>query len=138
MANQLFNVLSGIMESDYAAETLADTNAIARYAESCELQLSPGLCESIQEVGQHWISEQENGNGEWSRMAEEAKQALETYMHVHSGDVATREMWRSDFESMDVETWFGLEVDQCKDLHWLDDRSSMIEVEQVDGEWQEK
>ena len=58
------------------------------------------------------------------------------YMHGWSGDVATEQEWRNDFESTDIENWFGLPAEECKDLHWLDD-VDLHEVQQVDGEWVE-
>jgi hypothetical protein len=71
---------------------------------------------------------------------------MTTYlMHYISGDVATVEDWRGDFESMDLETWFGLPIERCEGLHWLDDNidsstGKPIFVEVVkdkNGEWVE-
>ena len=59
------------------------------------------------------------------------------YMHEGSGDVASLENWKSDFNNMDVESWFGLPAEECEGLHWLNDAPWLIEVEQVDGEWVE-
>ena len=56
-------------------------------------------------------------------------------MHTISGDVASRDEWKDDFNSMDVESWFGLPADECGDLHWLDDQPCLIEVERVNNEW---
>lgn len=85
--------------------------------------------ESIIRVAKHWLDQQENGNGEWARMREEAKTALVCYLQVNSGDVATAEMWESDFNNMDVESWFGKPAEECKELHWLGDNNSLVEVE---------
>ena len=58
------------------------------------------------------------------------------YMHTLSGDVATVEEWKDDFDSMDLETWFGLPIDECEGLDWLADQKYLIEVVQdKDGEW---
>lgn len=58
------------------------------------------------------------------------------YMHEISGHVASLEDWKSDFESMDVESWFGLPVEECEGLDWIKG-GKLIEVKQVDGEWVE-
>ena len=59
------------------------------------------------------------------------------YMHTVSGDVATAEEWKNDFDNMDVESWFGDEYEECKDKHWLNDQKYLVEVEKVNGEWEE-
>lgn len=63
-------------------------------------------------------------------------------MHIHSGDIATLCEWREEFKSMDLESWFGMEYEECKGLHWLDavDSSSgeyilQEVVQDEDGEW---
>ncbi len=124
----LFDVLVGILESDYAAETLKDNDLVIGYAAAYSVDINSDQAASIIRVANHWIDEQVNGNGEWSRMREEAKAALTCYMHTHSGDVATFEMWKSDFENMDVESWFGKPADECNDLHWLNDMPYLVEV----------
>lgn len=43
------------------------------------------------------------------------------YIHHTSGDIATLADWRADFESMDIESWFGLPAEECEGLHWIDD-----------------
>ena len=59
------------------------------------------------------------------------------YMNPFTGYVATMEEWESDFDSTDVETWFGLPVEECEGLHWLAD-SCLIEVtKNSEGEWVE-
>lgn len=45
------------------------------------------------------------------------------YMNPVSGDVATVEEWKADFESMGKEAWFGKE--DHKGLHWLKDSGLM-------------
>ena len=60
------------------------------------------------------------------------------YMHEVSGDVASMSDWESEFNSMDVESWFGKEESDCENLHWLNDAPWLIEVEQdEEGEWVE-
>ena len=61
------------------------------------------------------------------------------YMHEHSGDVASAEDWKSDFDNMDVESWFGKPAEECKELHWLNDAPWLIEVKwnEEDQEWDE-
>ena len=59
-------------------------------------------------------------------------------MHTWSGDVATVEDWRSDFEGMDVESWFGVEADACEGRDWLDvDCFAVVEKNDDTGEWVE-
>ena len=59
------------------------------------------------------------------------------YMHEISGDVASRDVWKADFENMDIESWFGLPADECEGLDWIE-CGKLIEVEQdEDGEWVE-
>jgi hypothetical protein len=58
------------------------------------------------------------------------------YMHTQSGDVATKEEWKNDFEAMDTETWFGLPAEECEGRDWLD-IDCLVEVEEEDGEWVE-
>lgn len=133
----LFDVLDGIIESGYEQENLANADAVIAYAEAAGITVNNDQAESIMRVRAHWLAQQENGNGEWSRMREEAKSALTCYLHETSGDVATSEMWESDFNSMDIESWFGLPADRCEHLHWLIDSPWLIEAEWIAGEWVE-
>lgn len=125
----LFDVLDGIIESGYEQENLANADAVIAYAEAAGITVNNDQAESIMRVRAHWLDQQENGNGEWSRMREEAKSALTCYLHETSGDVATSEMWKNDFDAMDVESWFGKPAEECTELHWLSDNNSLIEVE---------
>ncbi len=138
----LFDVLVGILESDYAAETLKDNDLVIGYAAAYSVDINSDQAASIIRVANRWIDEQENGNGEigfgeWSRMREEAKSALTCYQHKTNGDVATSEMWENDFNSMDIESWFGLPADRCEHSHWLIDAPWLVEVEWIAGEWVE-
>lgn len=72
----LFDILDGIIESDEGSETLADTDLIVNYAEAAGENISYEDADKIQAAGRQWLADIENGNGEWSRMREEAKQAL--------------------------------------------------------------
>lgn len=125
----LFDVLDGVIESGYEQENLANADAVIAYAEAAGITVNNEQAESIMRVRAHWLDQQENGNGEWSRMREEAKAALTCYMQTQSGDVATAEMWKNDFDAMDVESWFGKPAEECTELHWLSDNNSLIEVE---------
>lgn len=125
----LFDVLEGIKESGYEKENLSCPDAVQRYAEAGGMFIDSDLAESIIRVAVEWNDKIENGNGEWSAFRHDAKRELVCYMHEWSGDVASREMWRDDFENMDIESWFGKEASECKDLHWLDDQPYLVEVE---------
>lgn len=124
----LFDILDGILDSGYASENLSNAGSVVDYAAACSVDINSDLAESIIRVGKHWLDQRENGNGEWSRMREEAKASLACYLQVSSGDVATAEMWKSDFDAMDVESWFGKPAEECKELHWLNDNNALIEV----------
>lgn len=77
MTNKLFNILDGIIGSEYKNEILADTVQIQDYAAACEEEITIGEAKKIQSVGRTWLHEMDNGNGEWSRMRHEAMAALE-------------------------------------------------------------
>lgn len=125
----LFDVLDGIIESGYTQKILSNPEHVSIYADEAGFSVNNEQATSIIRVAEHWLEQRENGNGEWSRMREEAKAALACYQQVDSGDVATAEMWKNDFDAMDVESWFGKPAEECKGLHWLDDNNSLIEVE---------
>lgn len=72
----LFAVLDGIVSSDYADQTLADVEEIERYAEACGAGITPDEAKRIQRVGLAWVHERTHGNGEWSRMRDDAKRAV--------------------------------------------------------------
>ena len=60
----------------------------------------------------------------------------EMYMHTVSGDVANTESWESDFRSMDKESWFGMPIEECDGLHWLNDQRYLIRVTlDNNGDW---
>ena len=78
MTNKLFEILDGIVSSDYCTETLSSVDEVKAYAENgCEVQITDAQAEKIIEVGLRWLDERENGNGEWSRMRHAAIAALE-------------------------------------------------------------
>lgn len=123
----LFDILDGIFSSAEKDEYLSSPDSIISYAElTMGVSIEQDFAESIIRVGKKWIDSVNNGNGEWSRMREEAKELLKCYLHINSGDVATVEMWKSDYESMSAEIWFGLRP-YYDDLHWLDD-AGLVEV----------
>lgn len=136
MKTTLFDVLGGIIDLGFTLKVLSKSEHVIAYAEGCGVDVNNDQAESIIRVGRHWLNQIENGNGEWSRMREEAKAALTCYMQINCGDVATAEMWKNDFDVMDVESWFGKPAEECTDLHWLSDNNSLIEVE-FDTELQE-
>lgn len=62
----------------------------------------------------------------------------EKYMHVEGWSVATAEEWKADFDSMDLESWFGKEPCDCEGLHWLHDNDHLVRVvKNSNGEWVE-
>lgn len=62
----------------------------------------------------------------------------EMYMHTISGDVSSKEDWKADYDSMDCESWFGLEIEECKNLHWLEDQKYLVKVvKDENGDWVE-
>ena len=132
MKTTLFDVLGGIIDSGFtlifSEKVLSKSEHVIAYAEGCGVDVNNDQAESIIRVGRHWLNQIENGNGEWSRMREEAKAAMTCYMQIVSGDVATAEMWKNDFDAMDVESWFGKSAEECEGLHWLNDMPSLIEV----------
>lgn len=76
--NRLFKILDGInSDSEFADENLADIDAICNYAEVAGETITEDEAKKIQAVGKKWRDEQENGNGEWSRMRLEAAEALQ-------------------------------------------------------------
>ena len=77
MAN-LFNILDGINDSDFAEQTLSSIDEIQRYAEAMGEEISEDQAIRIQSVGKKWRDDVENGNGEWDRMRHDAEKALES------------------------------------------------------------
>jgi hypothetical protein len=59
------------------------------------------------------------------------------YMNTISGDVATKEEWKSDYESMDRESWFGESIEECHNKDWLSDQKYLVEVYHDGVEWSE-
>jgi hypothetical protein len=77
MTNQLFEILDGIVSSDYCEENLSSVENVKAYAENgCDVHITDAQAKKIIEVGKKWLYERENGNGEWSRMRHEAIEAL--------------------------------------------------------------
>ena len=73
----LFKILDGINSSGYADENLSSLSSIVSYAEAGGEAISKDEARRIQKVGQRWRDEQQNGNGEWSRMRHEAMAELD-------------------------------------------------------------
>jgi hypothetical protein len=73
----LFDILDGIVSSDYATETLSSAHEVQNYAEGAGQNITLAEAERIATVGLRWLDDQRNGNGEWSRMRHEAKNALQ-------------------------------------------------------------
>lgn len=42
------------------------------------------------------------------------------YRHIDSGDIATLDSWRSDYEAMDIESWHGHSVEECVEENWIE------------------
>lgn len=59
------------------------------------------------------------------------------YMHELSGDVASLEDWKSDFDNMDVESWFGQLAKECEGLDWIKGGKLIEVVQDEEGEWVE-
>lgn len=74
--SKLFKILDGIISSDYAEQTLESVDEVINYAESAGEVISVAQAERIIGAGKNWLSDIENGNGEWGRMRGEAKEAL--------------------------------------------------------------
>lgn len=72
----LFDICDGILSGDYAEQTLASTDEVINYAEAAGASITEADAQRIIEVGKHWLDRRENGNGEWSRMRDEARDAL--------------------------------------------------------------
>ena len=76
--NKLFEILDGIISSDYTEENFSAPANVQDYAEhGCGYLISLEEAQKIIEVGREWLDAIENGNGEWSRMRYEAQEKLE-------------------------------------------------------------
>ena len=73
----LFEILDGIVSSDYADDTMQSIDAISNYAEACGRVITPFEARWIQAVGIEWGDQQMHGNGDWGRMRAEAKDVLD-------------------------------------------------------------
>ena len=61
-------------------------------------------------------------------------------MHLQSGDVEAAEEWRADYESMDLESWFGKHISEItpEDKANWEACGHLIEVvKNEDGDWVE-
>lgn len=131
----LFDVLKGIIESDYEAEILSDENQVVAYAEASGMKIVFSDAQDIITARKLWIEEAEGG--EWSHAEFCAKKRLESYVHTVSGCVASRISWKDSFDSMDVESWFGKPAEECEGLNWLEDQPYLVESEWNGFEWVE-
>ena len=126
----LFDVLDGIIVPGYSPKVLVCAEAMASCAEGFSFDVDSEQAESMIRVAKHWLNQQKNGNGEWSRMRDEAKAALTCYMMSNQvASVGTAEMWENDFKSTTPERWFDLPAQECEGLHWLNDAHFLTEVE---------
>lgn len=74
----LFKILDGIVaDKEFRQENLSDVEMIQNYAEAMGQEISIKDAKRIQQVGKNWLQEQESGNGEWSRMRQDAMAALD-------------------------------------------------------------
>ncbi len=71
--NKLAETLTGIIESDFAKETLCNLNDIIEYADNPLIDLD--AARKIQSVGLKWLDAMENGS-EWSLYRHQAMSAL--------------------------------------------------------------
>ena len=101
MSNNLFNILDGINDSDYAEQTLSSVDEIQRYAEAMGEEISEGQALRIQSVGKKWRSDVKNGNGEWGRMRDDAEKALESDDYENSQEWLRQGKPAFDFGSAD-------------------------------------
>lgn len=53
---------------------------------------------------------------------------MRLFAHKDSGDVQPLADWRSDYNSMDVESWHGKSSDECDPEEWLED-GHLIELD---------
>ena len=100
-----------------------------QYQSTLSFDVDSDQAESMIRVAKHWLDQQKNGNGEWSRMRDEAKAALTCYMSNQVAGVGTAEMWENDFNLTTPEHWFDLPAQECEGLHWLNDAHFLTEVE---------
>jgi hypothetical protein len=75
--SELFGVLEGGASSGWAAETPANVQAVQNYADACGEGFARSDAELIANVGKHGLDERVSGDGRWSRMRHEAKEALQ-------------------------------------------------------------
>lgn len=75
--SRLFDILDGIISSDYRDEILGSADQIVAYAANgCGVSISYADAELIARVGKQWLHSQQHGNGEWERMRHDAAAAL--------------------------------------------------------------
>lgn len=72
----LFDVLETIINSEYADKMLGNTAQIQSYAEAFGVHITPAQAEHVAAVGKRWLERQRRGDGQWSLMREEAREAL--------------------------------------------------------------
>ena len=132
----LFELLESIIATGYALEILTDADQVVSFAENCNMSITHEMAESVISVHANWQAETTHGNGEWDRMRREAEAGLECYVDSVSGNLATAEMLRQDYDSMDSELWFGKPAEECESLDWLHD-AGQIQVEWDGSDWVE-
>lgn len=76
-ASASFDLLDGIINSDYRNDLLGDVGDVINYAEAAGQSIHYSQAERLIAVGKHWVKQMEAGNGEWSRMRDDAKRQVE-------------------------------------------------------------
>ena len=55
------------------------------------------------------------------------------YVNTISGDISSLSNWRSDYNSMDIETWHGKVAEECNPEEWIEDGAlKAIKIESDD------
>lgn len=84
----LFDILDAYL-GNVDNNDLNDLENIIAYAEhGMGIDITIAQAQRISDVGKRWLAEQESGNGEWSRMRHDAKEALTFEIHDLEGHVA--------------------------------------------------
>ncbi len=109
--NTLFENLVGIIESDFAKETLSNLTDIVEYADDPSISIEQA--EKIQKAGLKWLDNMENGN-EWSLYRHQAMSALsddaadhkenklKSVSELKKGDILTNTNHGFDIEIKDI------------------------------------
>jgi len=78
----LFDILDGIISSDFASDIFGDSDQVVNYAEAAGESIAYSDAAKIIAAGNKWVDDVELGNGEWSRMREDARESLEACANI--------------------------------------------------------